>query len=61
MLSALGGVIKGAPAIVTLDIETNTLDNAAGEWVSIGGENIQRLKGAVNRVVRDLDKVSTIK
>ena len=53
--------LKGAPAIVTLDIETNTLDDAAGEWVSIGGENIQSLKCAVNRVVRDLDKVSTIR
>lgn len=48
--------LTGAPAIVTMDIETNTLDNAAGEWVSIGGENVQTVSGSVNRVIRDLDE-----
>ena len=53
--------LKGAPAIVTLDIETNTLDNAAGEWVSIGGENVQTLVGDVNKIVTKLDEPSIIR
>lgn len=53
--------LKGAPAIVTLDIETNTLDNAVGEWVSIGGENVQTLVGDVNKIVTKLDEPSTIR
>ncbi len=53
--------LSGAPAIVTLDIETNTLDNAAGEWVSIGGENVQTVQGAANKIVRDLNSKQTIR
>ena len=53
--------LTGAPAIVTLDIETNTLDNAAGEWVSIGGENVQTVEGAANKVVRDSQSPQTIR
>ena len=30
--------LTGAPAFVTVDIETNTLADATGEWVNIGGE-----------------------
>ena len=30
--------LTGAPAFVTVDIETNTLADATGEWVGIGGE-----------------------
>ena len=37
-----------APAVVTLDIETNVI---ADTWVSIGGEHVQRVSGDVNRVV----------
>ena len=46
--------LSNAPAIVTVDIQTNTLADAAGEWVSIGGENIQTFSSdsAVNRIVR---------
>jgi len=44
--------LDGAPAIVTVDIQTNTLDNGAGEWVSIGGENVRTLSGEVNKIVR---------
>ena len=44
--------LKDAPAIVTCDIETNTMANASGEWVSIGGENLQTLSGDVHKVVR---------
>ena len=53
--------LSGAPAIVTLDIETNTLDNAAGEWVSIGGENVQTVQWAANKIVRDLNSKQTIR
>jgi formylglycine-generating enzyme required for sulfatase activity len=44
--------LKNAPAIVTVDIETNTLADASGEWVSIGGENLQTLSGDVHKVIR---------
>ena len=52
--------LKSAPAVVTLDFETNYVENAETKWASIGGENIQRLKGPVNKVVRDLDRELTI-
>ena len=42
----------GAPAIVTCDIETNTVADASGEWVSIGGENMQTLSGDVHTVIQ---------
>ena len=45
--------LQDAPAVVTLDIETNATD---GTWASIGGENIQFVSGAVNRKVTDEDK-----
>ena len=44
--------LKNAPAIVTVDIETNTLADASGEWVSIGGGNLKTLSGDVHKVVR---------
>ena len=37
--------IEQVPAIVTLAIQTNTLDNGTGEWVDIGGENVQTVSG----------------
>ncbi len=37
-----------APAVITLDIQTNAVANAADGWVTIGGENIQNLNGRVN-------------
>ncbi len=45
--------LGGDPAIVTLEIQTNTLANGTGEWVDIGGENVQHVSGDVNRIVRD--------
>ena len=36
--------LSDAPAVVTLDIQTNATD---GTWASIGGENIQRVTGDV--------------
>ena len=41
------------PAIVTLEIQTNTLANGAGEWLDIGGWNVQSVFGDVNRIVRE--------
>ena len=40
--------LTDAPAIVTLDIQTNATD---GTWASIGGTNIWSLSGDVNRKV----------
>ncbi len=53
--------LMGAPAIVTLDVQTNTLDNGAGEWVSIGGENVQTLDGEINCIVRGTDALHTFR
>ena len=53
--------LSGAPAIVTLDVETNTVADASGEWVSIGDENVRTLSGAVNCVVRAVGEPQTIK
>lgn len=33
-------VLSGAPAIVLLDLQTNTLADASGDWVSVGAEAI---------------------
>ena len=41
------------PAIVTLEIQTNTLANGAGEWLDIGGWNVQSVFGDANRIVRE--------
>ena len=49
------------PAIVTLAIETNTLANGAGEWVDIGGENVQHVSGDVNKIVREASSVRKIR
>ena len=40
--------LVNAPAVVTLDIETNVTGNV---WASIGGEHVQRVSGDVNRLV----------
>ena len=43
--------LANAPAVVTLDIETNAVVGGETVWASIGGKNIQGLSGAVNRKV----------
>ena len=43
--------LSGAPAIVTVDIETNTLSDATGAWVNIGGAATDEIKGAAATVV----------
>lgn len=52
--------LKGEPAIVTVDIQTNYIDGAETKWASIGAQNYRTLSGAVNRVVSTLDAPSTI-
>lgn len=39
-------------AIVTVDFQTNVLEDASGEWVSIGEKNFTSLSGDVNRLVQ---------
>ncbi len=34
-----------APVIVTIDVQTNTLDNGAGNWVSLGGNVVKTISG----------------
>lgn len=48
--------LTGEPAIVTISIETNTLADATGEWVSIGGKGTGVLGGEANKVVYTLDR-----
>lgn len=43
--------LSGEDAIVTIDIQTNTLADASGAWVSVGGKAQRLLVGAVNRKV----------
>ena len=42
--------LANAPAVVTLDIETNVTD---GVWASIGADNFQHVSGDVNKMVSD--------
>ena len=44
-------VLANAPAIVTVDIETNAVVGGETVWASIGGKNIWGLTGAVNRKI----------
>jgi len=44
--------LANAPAVVTLAVETNAGDTAAGPWVHVGDHNLTRVGGAVNRMVR---------
>ena len=52
----IGYTLTGEPAVVTIDIQTNTAAGASGEWVSIGGEAMGALGGEANKVVRTLDE-----
>ena len=40
------------PAIVTVDVQTNCIENAETKWVSIGGGHLTTLSGDVNRIVQ---------
>lgn len=46
--------LTGEPAVVTIDVQTNTLSDASGNWVSIGGEGMGFLGGEANKVVYKL-------
>lgn len=52
--------LKGEPAIVTVDIQTNYTDGTGTKWASIGAQNYRTLSGAVNKVVSTLNTPSTI-
>ena len=58
--AAISYVLDVAPAIVTFEIQTNTLANGQGEWIGIGGENVQSVEGDVNRVIREAGVRKTI-
>ena len=58
-LVKIGYTLTGEPAVVTIDIQTNTAAGASGEWVSIGGEAMGTLGGEANKVVRTLDEPVT--
>ena len=51
-LVTVGYELTGEPAVVTVDFQTNTLANAAGDWVSIGDVNFTNVIGDVNLVVQ---------
>lgn len=39
--------LSGGPAVVTLDVQTNSVPGGGGEWVSIGGEAVSNATGDV--------------
>ena len=51
-LVTVGYELTGEPAVVTVDFQTNTLANAAGDLVSIGDVNFTNVIGGVNQVVQ---------
>jgi len=51
--------LADAPAVVTLDIETNAVPNAADGWVSIGEENVTHVTGDANRLVEGYSAAGT--
>ena len=51
--------LTGEEGIVTIDMQTNTLADASGDWISVGPENLRTLKGAVNCRVSALGVVQT--
>ena len=51
-LVTVGYELTGEPAVITVDFQTNTLANAAGDWVSIGDVNFTNVIGGVNQVVQ---------
>ena len=52
--------LGGDPTIVTMEIQTNTLAHGEGDWIDIGGENVQHVSGDVNRIVRETGTVRKI-
>ena len=52
--------LTGEKGIVTVDLQTNTLADASGEWVSIGEDNLTTLSGAANCLVSELNVPQTV-
>ena len=44
--------LAGEAAVVTVDIQTNTMSDASGEYVSIGDANLHFMSGDVNKLVQ---------
>ena len=44
---AISYTLSSAPAVVTLDVETNYVDNGATKWASIGGKALWNVQGDV--------------
>ena len=57
--SRINYVLLGEAAVVTVDIQTNTLADASGDWVSIGGKAVGEIKGDANKVIRTLGRKLT--
>ena len=55
-LAEITYTLTGEPAVVTINIETNTLADSTGDWVSIGGKGTGVLGGEANKVVYTLDE-----
>ena len=53
-------VLRGAPAVVTVDFLTNATGTAQGPWCSIGEGNFTNVQGTVNRAVSELGVTNTI-
>ena len=51
VFSTVTYTLTGMPAVVTIDLQTNTMSDCSGEWVSIGGGDIGFLGGEANKVV----------
>ena len=47
-------------AVVTVDMQTNTLADATGDWVSVGDTHLRTLDGAVNRLVESVSEQKVI-
>ena len=52
--------LEDAPAIVTMEIQTNTLANGAGEWVPLDGMHVQTVEGDVNGSTNEVTGVSSV-
>ena len=52
--------LTGAPAVITVDFQTNTTGTAEGTWASIGEVNFTNVNGTVNQVVSNGDEERSI-
>ena len=53
-------VLEDAPAVITVDFQTNATGTAEGPWHSIGAQNFANVAGDVNRQVDELETPRTI-